>query len=45
MTNTEANKKIVTEFIDGLFSRGDSDVVDAYLSDDFVNHDPPFGGE
>ena len=43
MTNTEGNKKIVTEFIDALFSRGDSGAVDAYLSDDFVNHDPPFG--
>jgi steroid delta-isomerase-like uncharacterized protein len=43
MTNTDANKKIVTEFIDGLFSRGDLGAVDAYLSDDFVNHDPPFG--
>ncbi len=43
MTNTDANKKIVTEFIDGLFSRGDPGAVDTYLSDDFVNHDPPFG--
>ena len=43
MTNTDANKKVVTEFIDGLFSRGDLGAVDAYLSDDFVNHDPPFG--
>jgi steroid delta-isomerase-like uncharacterized protein len=43
MTDTDANKLIVTEFIDGLFSRGDLGVVDAYLSDDFVNHDPPFG--
>jgi len=43
MTNTGTNKQIVTEFIDGLFSRGDPDAVDAYLSDDFVNHDPPFG--
>jgi steroid delta-isomerase-like uncharacterized protein len=43
MTNIDANKKIVTEFIDGLFSRGDLDAVDAYLSNDFVNHDPPFG--
>ncbi len=43
MTNIEANKKVVTEFIGGLFSRGDLSVVDSYLSDDFVNHDPPFG--
>ena len=43
MTKTQDSKKIVTEFIDSLFSRGDLDAVDAYLSDDFVNHDPPFG--
>ncbi len=43
MTNTEANKKLVTEFIDALFSRGDLDAVDTMLSDDFLNHDPPFG--
>lgn len=43
MTNTDTNKKIVTEFIDGLFSRGDLDTVDAYLTDDFLNHDPPYG--
>lgn len=43
MTNTDANKKIVTEFIDGLFSRGDLGAADAYLSSDFVDHDPPFG--
>jgi predicted ester cyclase len=43
MTDTDANKKIVTEFIDGLFSRGDLGSVDAYLSDAFVDHDPPFG--
>ena len=43
MTNIDANKKVVTEFIDALFSRGDLSAVDAYLSDDFVNHDPPFG--
>lgn len=43
MTNMETNKKIVSEFIGGLFSRGDLGAVDAYQSDDFVNHDPPFG--
>ena len=43
MTDTDGNKKIVSEFIDALFSRGDPGAVDAYLSDDFVNHDPPFG--
>lgn len=43
MTNIDANKKVVTEFIDGLFSQGDLGAVDAHLSDDFVNHDPPLG--
>jgi steroid delta-isomerase-like uncharacterized protein len=45
MTDTETNKKVVTEFIDGLFSRGDLDVVDEYLDDDYVDHDPPFGAD
>ncbi|GAA1573143.1 ester cyclase [Kribbella sancticallisti] len=39
----EQNKNIVREFIDGLFSRGDLGVIDTYLAEDFVNHDPPFG--
>lgn len=43
MTDIDANKKVVREFIDGLFSRGYLDAVDTYLSEDFVNHDPPFG--
>ena len=43
MTNNDANKKVVREFIDALFSRGELDAVDMYLSDDFVDHDPPFG--
>lgn len=43
MMDTEANKKIVTSFIDRLFSKGDLTAVDDYLSQDFVNHDPPFG--
>ena len=43
MTNTDVNKKVVREFIEGLFGRGDLEAVDQYLSDDFVNHDPPFG--
>jgi steroid delta-isomerase-like uncharacterized protein len=41
--DTEANKKTVTSFIDRLFSQGDLAAVDEYLSEDFVNHDPPFG--
>ena len=41
--NIDANKAVVTEFIDGLFSRGDLGAVDTYLAEDFVNHDPPLG--
>jgi steroid delta-isomerase-like uncharacterized protein len=44
MTTTDANKTTVTDFIDALFSKGDLDAVDRYLSDDFLDHDPPFGG-
>ncbi len=43
MTDTDANKRIITEFIQRLFSQGDLAAVDDYLSNDFVNHDPPFG--
>jgi steroid delta-isomerase-like uncharacterized protein len=43
MTDTDDNKKIVTSFIDRLFSQGDLAAVDDYLSEDFLNHDPPFG--
>ncbi len=43
MGNLDTNKKVVREFIDGVFTRGDLHAVDAYLSDDFVDHDPPFG--
>ena len=43
MTDTDDNKKIVTSFIDRLFSQGDLTAVDDHLSEDFVNHDPPFG--
>lgn len=43
MTDTDANKKIVTSFIDRLFSKGDLTAVEEYLDEDFVNHDPPFG--
>jgi steroid delta-isomerase-like uncharacterized protein len=44
MTTTEQNKAIVREFIDGLFTKGDLAAVDIYLAEDFVNHDPRFGG-
>jgi len=43
MSTTEKNKTTVTEFIDALFTNGDLDAVDKYLSEDFVNNDPPFG--
>jgi steroid delta-isomerase-like uncharacterized protein len=36
------NKQIVDEFIQALFTRGELDAVDRYLSPDFVNHDPTF---
>ena len=41
--DTDANKRTVTSFIDRLFSRGDLTAADEYLSENFVNHDPPFG--
>lgn len=40
---TAQNKNSVREFIDGLFTNGDLGAVDAYLAEDFINHDPPFG--
>jgi steroid delta-isomerase-like uncharacterized protein len=43
MDATEQNKKIVTEFIDAVFTRGDLGAVDEYLAADFINHDPPVG--
>jgi predicted ester cyclase len=43
MTTAEDNKAIVREFVDALFTRGDLGAVDRILSDDFINHDPPFG--
>ena len=36
------NKQIVDEFIQALFTRGELDAVDRYLSPHFVNHDPTF---
>jgi len=38
------NKKIVDEFIQALFTRGELDAVDRYLHPAFVNHDLPFPG-
>jgi steroid delta-isomerase-like uncharacterized protein len=43
MTTIDQNKTIVREFIDRLFTKGDLGAVDAFLAEDFVNHDPPFG--
>jgi len=43
MTNTEENKTVVSDFIGALFTKGDLNAVDTYLSEDFVNNDPPFG--
>ncbi|POX55843.1 ester cyclase [Streptomyces sp. Ru71] len=43
MNTIEQNKQIVTAFIDALFTRGDLSAVDTYLTEDFVNHDPPMG--
>ena len=43
MTTIEENKNLVRDFISALFSVGDPLAVDTYLSDSFVNHDPPFG--
>ncbi|MEU4117219.1 ester cyclase [Kitasatospora sp. NPDC028055] len=45
MDTIEQNKSTVTAFIDALFTKGDLGAVDEYLAEDFVNHDPPFGGD
>jgi len=45
MTDTDSNKKVVTEFIDALFSRGDLGAVDQYLHEDYLDHDPPWGAD
>ena len=39
-----ANKELVQQFIQDLFTRGDLGAVDRYLDPDFVNHDLPFPG-
>jgi steroid delta-isomerase-like uncharacterized protein len=44
MTTQEQNKAVVTEFIQAVFTKGDIDAFDRYVSSDFVDHDPPFGG-
>jgi steroid delta-isomerase-like uncharacterized protein len=45
MSTLEQNKAIVTDFIHALFTKGDLDAVERYLTEDFVNHDPVFGGD
>jgi steroid delta-isomerase-like uncharacterized protein len=42
MVDPEKNKTVVTNFIDGLFTKGDLGAVDDYLAEDFIDHDPPF---
>jgi steroid delta-isomerase-like uncharacterized protein len=38
---TEQNKTVVEEFIQGLFTNGDTSAVERYLAPDFIAHDPP----
>jgi steroid delta-isomerase-like uncharacterized protein len=38
------NKQLVDDCIQDLFTKGDLDAVDRYLTPDFINHDPPFPG-
>lgn len=45
MDTIEQNKKTVTSFIDAMFTRGDLSAAEVYLTEDFVNHDPPFGAD
>jgi predicted SnoaL-like aldol condensation-catalyzing enzyme len=40
MSDPTANKALVAEFIDALFTRGELEAVDRYLAPEFVNHDP-----
>lgn len=40
MSDPTSNKALVVEFIDAVFTNGDLDAVDRYLSPGFVNHDP-----
>ena len=41
MTTTEDNKRVVNEFIQALFTKGDVSAVERHLAADFVAHDPP----
>src|SRR5829696_6822693 len=40
ISDPTANKALVAEFIDALFTRGELEAVDRYLAPGFVNHDP-----
>ncbi len=42
--DTTANKQLVADFIQDLFTTGDLDAVDRYLDPAMINHDPPFPG-
>jgi steroid delta-isomerase-like uncharacterized protein len=42
---TTDNKAVVKEFIDRLFTAGDVSVLDELVAPEFVDHDPPFGGQ
>ncbi|WP_042388078.1 ester cyclase [Streptacidiphilus melanogenes] len=42
MNTLEENKKSVTAVINALYTKGDLGAVDAFLAEDFVDHDPPF---
>lgn len=44
MANIEKNKTVVHDFIEALFTKGDLGAVDEYLTEDYVDHDPPLGG-
>jgi predicted ester cyclase len=39
-----ANKRLVQDFIQDLFTHGDLGAVDRFLDPSFVNHDAPFPG-
>jgi steroid delta-isomerase-like uncharacterized protein len=40
----DQNKRLVDDFIQELFTKGDLAAVDRYLDPDFVHHDPPAPG-
>jgi steroid delta-isomerase-like uncharacterized protein len=42
---SEQNKKVVDQFIQALFTRGELTAVDDYLAPDFVDHNPTIPGQ